>query len=251
MITIKNTYAQERMMIAGQLLAELFEQLQAWIEPGMTTRSIDDYIEQYLVKHKLRTTLKGYLGYRHVSCISINDEVVHGVPRESVKTAAGDLIKIDVCASYDGYCADMARPIFVGTPPEKVAHFMMVAQQSLDAGIEQIKEGARLGTVSATIQRIIEEHKFGVVREFAGHGIGKKMHEDPEILNYGKAGTGPEIRVGMAFALEPMLTMGDHRIYVLNDGWTVKTVDKSLAMHVEDTVLVTEHGPKVLTRLKN
>lgn len=249
MITIKNTYAQEKMMVAGTLLAGLFEQLREWIEPGMTTAYIDGFIESYLDKHKLRTTLKGYLGYRHVSCISINDEVVHGVPRDTVKTAEGDLIKIDVCASYDGYCADMARAYYVGQAPENVMHFIEVAQKSLDAGIAHTRVGERLGTVSAAIQRVIEDHKFGIVQEFAGHGIGKKMHEDPEILNYGKAGTGPEIKVGMAFAIEPMLTMGDRRIYVLNDGWTVKTVDKSLAMHVEDTVLVTEHGPKIITRL--
>lgn len=249
MITIKNAYAQERMIIAGRLVAELFEKLREWIEPGMTTRAIDEFVEKYLDEHKLRTTLKGYMGYRHVSCISINDEVVHGVPRESVKTALGDLIKIDICASYDGYCADMARAIYLGTPPDDVSLFMNVAQRSLDAGIECARPGERLGSISAAIQKVIEEHKFGIIQEFAGHGIGKKMHEDPEILNYGKAGTGPEIKAGMAFAIEPMLTMGDHRVYILNDGWTVKTTDKSLAMHVEDTVLVTEHGPRVITRM--
>ncbi len=249
MITIKNAYAQERMVIAGRLLAELFERLREWVRPGVSTQAIDGLIEKYLDDHKLRTTLKGYLGYRHVSCVSINDEVVHGVPRESQIAALGDLVKIDVCASYDGYCADMARAFYLGETPAEVEHFMLAAQKSLDAGIACARPGERLGTLSASIEKVIKDHGFGIVREFAGHGIGKKMHEDPEILNYGKAGTGPEIKAGMAFAIEPMLTMGDHRVYVLNDGWTVKTNDKSLAMHVEDTVLVTDNGPRVLTRL--
>ncbi len=249
MITIKNTFAQDKMATAGQLLAELFELLREWIEPGMTTLSIDAYIEKYQIAHKLRSTMKGYLSYKHVSCISVNDEVVHGVPREGVKITQGDLVKIDVCASYEGYCADMERGFYLGTPQPEVAQFIRIAQSSLDKGISCARPGERLSTLSATIQKEVESHGYGVVREFAGHGIGKKMHEDPEILNYGTPDSGPVIKPGMAFAIEPMITMGDYRIYVLNDGWTVKTVDKSLAAHVEDTVIVTEHGPRIITRL--
>lgn len=250
MITIKNSFAQERMVIAGQILAQLFELLREFIEPGMDTLGIDTFIADYLTKHKLISCSKGYLGYRHVSCISINDEVVHGVPRETMKIAEGDLVKVDVCASYDGYCADMARGYCMGTPTKEVATFLSVAQMALDKGIEHARPGERLSNISASIQQETERNGYGIVREFAGHGIGKKMHEDPEILNYGTAGSGPLIRPGMAFAIEPMITMGDERIYILNDGWTVKTMDKSLAAHVEDTVIVTEHGPKIITRLK-
>lgn len=249
MITIKNTYAQEKMARAGQLLAQLFVTLSRWIEPGMTTLAIDQFIENYLKENKLVSTTKGYLTYKHSSCISINDEVVHGVPRESMKVKESDLVKVDVCASYDGYCADMARSFVIGTTTAEVTQFITVAQSALDAGIAQVQVGGRLSNVSAAIQKETEAYGYGVVREFAGHGIGKKMHEDPEIVNYGTPGSGPVMRAGMTFAIEPMITMGDFRVYVLEDGWTVKTVDSSLAAHVEDTVLVTDHGPKILTRL--
>ncbi len=249
MITIKNVYAQERMAITGRLLAELFEILKDWIEPGMTTLQVDAYIDQYTQKNKMISCTKGYHGYKHASCISVNDVVVHGVPGDTTQLVPGDLIKIDVCASYEGYCADMARPFFLGTPSKEVAQFLEAAQEALDQGISCARAGERLGTLSAKIQQVVEERGYGVVREFAGHGIGKKMHEAPEILNYGKAGCGPVIKSGMAFAIEPMITMGNHRVYILDDGWTVKTVDKSLAAHVEDTVIVTDHGPKIITRL--
>ena len=248
MITIKNSYAQEQMAVTGRLLAELFELLKEYLEPGMQTLMIDKFVESYSHKHGLISCTKGYHGYQHASCISINDEVVHGVPGEVI-LQEGDLVKIDVCVSYKGYCADMARPFFLGTPSEKVAHFMQVAQQALDEGIKVARPGQRLGTLSSTIQKVVEAEGYGIVREFAGHGIGKKMHEAPEILNYGKADSGPVIKAGMAFAIEPMITMGNHRIEILADGWTVKTVDNSLAAHVEDTVIVTDHGPHIITRL--
>ncbi len=250
MITIKNGYARERMGQAGRLLAELFVTLEKWLEPGMSTLMIDSYIEEYLKNNKLISSTKGYLGkYNHSSCISINDEVVHGVPKEDMKIAQGDLVKIDVCASYDGYCADMARSFFLGQVAQEVVDFVEVARMALDKGISKALPGEHLSNISAAIQEEVEAHGYGVVREFAGHGIGKKMHEDPEILNYGKPGKGPVIRPGMAFAIEPMITMGDFRVYILQDGWTVKTVDKSLAAHVEDTIIVTENGPDIITRL--
>ena len=248
MITIKNTFAQEKMARAGTLLAALFELLYTFIEPGMSTHVVDAFIEKYLDTHKLRSSSKGYLGYRHVSCISVNDEVVHGVPRTTTILASGDLIKIDICASYEGYCADMARSFVLGTADKAVSDFIKVGQSALDKGIAAAQDGARLSDISAAIQDEVEKHGFGVVREIAGHGIGKKMHEDPEILNYGKRGCGPVIRPGMAFALEPMITMGDYKIFLLPDGWTAKTVDKSLAVHVEDTIIVTKNGPVIITR---
>ncbi len=249
MISIKNTFAQGKMATAGQLLAQLFEFLEEWIEPGMNTLAIDAFIEKYQVAHKLKSAMKGYLTYKHVSCISVNDEVVHGVPCDSMTIVEGDLVKIDVCASYEGYCADMARCYFIGAPRKEVVDFVAVAQAALNKGIEHAITDERVSSISAAIQKEVEKHGYGVVREFAGHGIGKKMHEEPEILNYGKAGEGPRIRPGMAFAIEPMITMGDYGIHVLNDGWTVKTMDKSLAAHVEDTVIVTQNGPKIITRL--
>jgi methionyl aminopeptidase len=249
MITIKDKQAQARMSSTGELLAHLFGQLTERILPGISTLELDTIIDEYLEQHKLVSSSKGYMGYRHASCISLNDEVVHGVPSAHKRIREGDLVKVDVCASYQGYCADMARCYFVGSGSQELHAFVAVAQSALDKGIEQAVPGKRITDISAAIQKEVERHGYGVVREFAGHGIGKNMHEDPEILNYGKPGCGPVIQSGMAFAIEPMITMGDYRVYVTRDGWTVKTVDKSMAAHVEDTVIVTDHGPEIITRL--
>ena len=248
MIMIKNKKALQKMETAGKLLVEIFDEISALIKPGVTTLKIDQIIEQLIVQKNLVSRMKGYMGYKHTSCISINDEVVHGVPSEKKVLQDGDLIKIDVCASWSGYCADMARSFYVGPMPQEVQQFVHNAQNALNKGIEQIRVGNRLGDISAAIQKEIEKDGFGIVREFAGHGIGKQMHEEPEILNYGEAGNGVVLQEGMVFALEPMTTMGQHSVYVDRDGWTVKTVDRSLAAHVEDTVVVTESGPKILTR---
>ena len=218
------------------------------IAPGCTALTIDRTIEQLIQKKGLLSRTKGYMGYKHASCISINDEVVHGVPSDQKIFQEGDLVKIDVCASWRGYCADMARSFYVGSVSKDVERFVSNAQRALNKGIEQVRVGNTLGDISAAIQCEVEKEGFGIVRDFAGHGIGKQMHEDPEILNYGEAGKGIKLQEGMVFAIEPMITMGKHDVYVDRDGWTVKTTDKSLAAHVEDTVVVTENGPKILTR---
>jgi len=237
------------MRTAGKLLAQLFVELDQVIVSGKSTLEIDAYIASYLQAHDLVSQSKGYAGYRHVSCISINDEVVHGVPSSERKVREGDIVKVDVCASWNGYCADMARTFFVGDVSADAKALVGAAYRSLDAGIEKAVPGAKLTDISAAIQREVEKAGFSVVRDFAGHGIGKKMHEEPEILNYGKPGRGPVIREGMAFAIEPMITQGRYDVYVESDGWTAKTVDKSLAAHVEDTVVVTSSGPQIVTRL--
>lgn len=249
MITIKDKSAIEKMSETGILLAKMFEQIVDELKIGISTLDLDSWIENYLKAKNLVSSSKGYMGYKHSSCISLNDEVVHGIPSANKKLKKGDLVKIDVCASYNGYCADMARCYFIDEPTDEARHLVDVAQIALEKGIEKAKPGNYLSDVSAAIQAEVERHGYGVVREFAGHGIGKKMHEDPEILNYGKPGCGPIIKAGMAFAIEPMITMGNHKIYISQDGWTVKTIDKSLAAHVEDTVIVVEHGPKIITRL--
>ncbi len=249
MITIKNENALERMAKAGSLLARMFEKMPQLLEPGVSTAHIDAWIDGYLRQHNLVSSMRGYMGYRHVSCISLNDEVVHGIPTNDRKLKEHDLVKVDVCASFNGYCADMARAFFVAEGTQEARRLVDVAWSALSKGIDEVLAGQRLGNVSAAIQQEVEAHGCGVVREFAGHGIGKRMHEDPEILNYGKPGCGPVMKPGMAFAIEPMITAGDYKVYVAHDGWTVKTIDKSLAAHVEDTVIVTEHGPRILTRV--
>ena len=249
MIIIKNKEALDAMLVAGRLLAELFEELKSFIVPGISTLDIDTYVTTYLQKHKLVSQTVGYAGYRHASCVSLNDEVVHGVPQAVKVIVSGDLVKVDVCAALNNYCADMARCFIAGTPDSKKQQLIAVAQQSLDAGIAQAVPGKKLTDISYAIQQVVESAGCGVVRDFAGHGIGRKMHEAPEILNYGKPGRGPLIREGMAFAIEPMITQGNYPVCVDKDGWTVRTVDGSLAAHVEDTVLVTQHGPVIATRL--
>ncbi len=250
MITIKNKAAFEKMTVAGQLLALLFKHLAELVQAGISTLELDTWIACYLQKHNLMSQSKGYMGYQHVSCISLNDEVVHGVPCATTILKEGDLVKIDVCAAWQGYCADMARCFFVGTATEHAQKLVSVAYTALDKAIEQIYVGNHLSNISVAIQRYVESHGYTIVRDFAGHGIGKRMHESPEILNYGQPNKGLLLRHGMSFAIEPMITMGDYAVYIAADGWTAKTIDKSLAAHVEDTILVTDQGPQVITRLE-
>lgn len=248
---IKNKESLRKMGQAGKLLVEIFDEIVSLIKPDVSTLELDSEIERLIKNKGLVSRTKGYRGYRYASCISINDEVVHGIPSAQKKLKNGDLVKIDVCASWRGYCADMARSFYVGTMPKEIQRLIENAQKALNRGIEQARPGKKLGDISAAIQAEIEKEGFGVVRDFAGHGIGKQMHEAPEVLNYGDAGKGPTLRPGMTFAIEPMVTMGKHDVFVADDGWTVKTVDRSLAAHVEDTVVVTEDEPKILTRAAN
>jgi methionyl aminopeptidase len=249
MITIKDKRARQKMATAGMLLAQVFSELEPYITAGATTLELDKIIAQLLHYKKLISQSKGYKGYQHVSCISVNDEVVHGIPSASKRLNPGDLVKVDVCAAWEGYCADMARCFFVEKALAEAQRLVDVAYRALDRGIEQAQPGKRLGDISAAIQTEVERAGFGVVRDFAGHGIGKRMHEDPEVLNYGKSGQGPLLRAGMSLALEPMITAGDYAVYVMPDGWTAKTRDGSLAAHVEDTVIITEEGPHIITRV--
>ena len=247
MIIIKNRQAISKMKDAGKRLSEVIAEAINIVAPGVTTLEVDSFIEKKLVSLKLDTRCKGYMGYKHVSCISVNDVVVHGVPSSQIITDQ-DLVKIDVCASYEGYCADMARPKYLGlSSNERIIEMMDAAKSALAIGTAAAVKGNRIGDISHAIQSVIEAKQFGILRDFAGHGIGKKMHEEPEILNYGKPGTGFLIQQGMTFAIEPMITLGSEEVFIDSDKWTVRTKDKSFSTHIEDTVLVTDHGPEVLT----
>ncbi len=248
MITIKNKMALRKMAQAGSLLADLFQELKLHVQSGVSTGTIDAFIADGLTKRSLVSRTKGYKGYAHVSCISINDEVVHGVPRFDRFLQEGDLVSIDVCASHNGYCADMARTVCVGAVFDQARKLCLAVQQTLDKGIATARAGNHLSDISAAMQQEAERQGFAVVRDFAGHGIGKYMHEDPEILNYGVPGTGPVLQAGMTLALEPMITAGSYKVFIDRDGWTVRTADGSLAAHEEDTVAVTDGEPQVLTR---
>ncbi|MBI2352693.1 type I methionyl aminopeptidase [Candidatus Dependentiae bacterium] len=249
-VIIKDNKAITSMRRAGLLLAEIFENIGSVVTAGRTTESIDQWIFQQLLKQQLVSQSMGYKGYKHASCISINDEVVHGVPNSFQILKEGDLVKIDVCASWQGYCADMARCFLIGEKTNaSILNLISVANEALERGIAQAIAGNRLFDISFAIQRCVEEQGYGVVRDFAGHGIGKAMHEDPDVPNFGTAGTGMRLKAGMAFAIEPMITQGHYDVFVDKDGWTVKTVDGSWAAHVEDTIVITENGPEILTRL--
>lgn len=249
MITIKNADAINKMHIAGNLLAKMFASLEMVISSGMSTFEIDAWIENYIKNNNMISCTKGFMTYRHSSCISLNDEVVHGIPSAKKYLKDGDLVKVDVCASYNGYCADMARCFFVNEVSNEMINLVEVARLALECGIAKAKPGNCLSDISHAIETEVKKYGYGIVREFAGHGIGKKMHEDPEILNYGAPGKGPIVKEGMAFAIEPMITLGKHNVLIDEDGWTVRTADGSLAAHVEDTVIVMEKGPMIITRL--
>ena len=247
MISIKNKQAVLKMKTAGKLLAKVLHDIKPLVKAGVTTLQLDAWIENEFRKNHLSPRTKGYKGYKHASCISLNDEVVHGVPSDKKVLKNGDIVKIDLVASWKGYCADTTRSFFVGEVPEKVRDFVRTARIALNKGIAKAVAGNHLSDISHAIQKEVERNGFSVVRDLAGHGIGKNIHEDPEVLNYGEPGEGPILREGMTLAIEPMITMGKYDIYVAKDGWTIKTVDKSLAAHEEDTVLITQNKPKVLT----
>jgi methionyl aminopeptidase len=249
MITIKNKIAIEKMYTAGQHLADLFSQLEMLIKADISTLFLDTHIEAFIKSKGMVSETKGYAGYRHASCISINDELVHGVPSAHKILKEGDLIKVDVCASFKGYCADMARPFIVHSDHTGLLGRMIEASQlSLDAGISNAISGKRLYDISAAIGLTLEQYGYGIVRDFVGHGIGRSMHEEPDVPNYGIAGTGPKLVSGMAFAIEPMFTEKGYAVFVDSDKWTVKTKDKGIAMHREDTVVITQGQPLVITR---
>lgn len=249
MIIIKNEQALQKISEAGRRIASILRDVQNVLVAGASTASVDRWIDEQLKKYDLISQTKGYRSYRHVSCISINSELVHGIPAENKIIQTGDLVTVDVCAAWQGYCADAARSFIVGVAASDEAYKLIsAAEQALKLGIEKAVVGGRLSDISAAIQSEVESNGYAVVRDFCGHGIGKKMHEEPEILNYGIPGRGPILRAGMVFAIEPMITAGDYAVRTTSDGWTVVTVDGSLAAHVEDTVIITSSGPCVVTR---
>ena len=248
-VKIKDANAIEQMRVAGKLLANIFNNMANVVVVESSTQAIDLWIEEQLRLSNLISQSKGYKGYKYVSCISVNDVVVHGIPTKQQILQNGDLVKVDVCAAWQGYCADMARCFIIGNDDNKANDLVDVAQKALNAGIAQAVIGNRLYDISAAIQRYVEKHKYSVVRDFAGHGIGKCMHEEPDVPNFGTEGTGMRLKAGMTFAIEPMITQGSYEVYIDRDGWAARTKDGLLAAHVEDTILITENEPEILTRL--
>ena len=247
MISIKSDREIELMKEAGRLVGETHKYLKQFIKEGITTIELDRLAEDFIRKNGGIPTEKGYEGYPASICASVNDEVVHGIPGKR-KLKNGDIITIDMVISYKGYQADSAWTYAVGEISEEKKYLMEHTEKALYEGLKQVKPGNRLGDVSHAIQEYAESHNLSVVRELSGHGIGTEMHEDPDIPNYGKKGTGILLKKGMTLAIEPMLNLGKRDIAILNDDWTIVTLDGSDSAHYEHTVVVTSDGCEIITK---
>lgn len=231
---------------AGKVLSQLLAFLKPRVAPGLATKALDEEALAWIKRAGAAPAFLGYRGFPASICVSVNDEVVHGIPGARV-ICAGDVVSVDAGVKVDGYNADAAITVAVGPVSKPVARLVAVTEEALHEGIAMATTEHRLSDISHRIQETVERAGFGVVRDFVGHGIGRAIHEDPPIPNYGPPNRGPRLRAGMVLAIEPMVTMGDWQVQVLADGWTAVTKDHSLAAHFEHTIAVTEHGPEVFT----
>jgi methionyl aminopeptidase len=245
-IKVKTGAEIEAMRLAGRLTGEVLDEIGKFLKAGLTTAEIDRRAEKLMRDKGGEPVFLGYRGYRHATCLSINNEIVHGIPGERV-VKDGDIVSVDVGVKVNGYCGDCAATFPVGKISAKAEKLLRVGRESLKAAIKQARAGRHLGDISHAVEAYAESRGFSVVRDLYGHGIGRNLHEDPLIPNYGKAGEGIELKPGMVLAIEPMLNIGDWRIKTLTDGWTVVTEDGSLSCHFEHTVLITDKEPEVLT----
>ncbi|HYX30460.1 MAG TPA: type I methionyl aminopeptidase [Pyrinomonadaceae bacterium] len=248
MIIGKSRKEIDKMRAAGQLVGRVLHELRAMVEPGITTLEVNRAAEQMIRDAGAYPTFKGYNGFPFSICASVNEQVVHGFPSQ-YELQEGDIFSIDVGATLDGFVGDTATTVAVGDVGEDRLRLMRVTQECLELAIEQCRAGNHLGDIGFAVQSHAESHGYSIVRDYVGHGIGRKMHEDPQIPNYGKPGKGPKIKKGYVFALEPMVNMGSLHTKTLNDGWTVVTVDGQPSAHFEHTVAITDEGPEVLTRV--
>jgi methionyl aminopeptidase len=237
----------DRMREAGRLVGEVLAELAAQVAPGVTTADLDRMAEKRIAQAGATAAFKGYHGYPATICASINDEVIHGIPSGRRVLNEGDVISLDVGASLDGYYGDSAITLPVGQVSEAAATLLRVTEEALYKAIEQTRPGGRVSDIGHAVQRHVEAYGFSVVREFVGHGIGQRMHEEPQVPNYGDPGRGPRLSEGMVLAIEPMVNAGKAAVRVLADGWTAVTKDGSLSAHFEHTVAVTAEGPRILT----
>jgi methionyl aminopeptidase len=248
-ITIKSKAEFEVMRRAGRLVAETLERLEAAVKPGVSTGELDKIAYEHITKSNGIPSFKGYHGFPASICTSVNDEVVHGIPSKRRVLEEGDIVSIDCGAIIDGWHGDAALTVAVGHTTPEMKRLMQITQESLGKGIEMVQPGKRMGDVSAAIQRYAEDHGYGVVREYVGHGIGREMHEEPQVPNWGSPGRGVLLKKGMALALEPMVNAGKADVRVLDDRWTVVTKDGKWSAHFEHTVAMTDNGTEVLTKL--
>lgn len=247
MISIKTPREIELLRKAGKIVGDTHNYLKPYILPGMTTKELDDLAHNYIISQGATPSFKGYNGYPGSICTSVNEEVVHGIPGGR-KLKDGDIISIDIGACYKGYHGDSAWTYTVGNVREEVLNLMKYTEEALFAGLSVIKEGTRIGDIGYAVSNIAKEHNLGVVKELVGHGVGSHLHEDPDVPNYGKQGTGPVLKEGMVIAVEPMLNLGTPNIYILDDDWTIITADDKPSAHFEHTVLVKKDGYEILTK---
>ena len=232
---------------AGKLVAKVFETVAPLIRPGISTYEINEIAEKVIYNGGGSCPCKGYYDYPAGTCVSVNDTLIHGIPSKKIILKEGDIVSLDVVACLHGYCADATRTYLVGTCRDNVKQILDVCQKAFYEGIKMAKPGNRVGDISASIQHYVESHGYNVARDFTGHGIGKGMHEDPSVPNYGIAGTGPLLQKGMTLAVEPMILEGKKDTRVLGDGWTVKSRDGKLTCHYENTIVITEEGCEIIT----
>jgi methionyl aminopeptidase len=245
-ISIKSTSEIEKMRAAGKILSGTFKELEKHIQPGITTKELDKIAYDYILSQGAKPSFLNYGGFPGSICASLNDVVIHGIP-DNTKIKDGDILSLDIGVLLNGYHSDAARTYPVGNISSEAKRLIEVTKQSFFEGMKYLRHGERLFSVSATIQDYVESHGYSIVRGYCGHGIGKQLHEDPEIPNYGSFGHGIRLCKGMTVAVEPMVNLGRFETKVLSDGWTVKTKDGKLACHYENTVLITDGNPEILT----
>ncbi|MEA2684604.1 MAG: methionyl aminopeptidase [Chloroflexota bacterium] len=246
MITVKSKTELQLMRDAGKLLAEVLDELEGACTAGVTTNDIDRIADGLIRKSGAVPGFLGYNGFPKSLCISVNEEVVHGIPGSRV-IGDGDLVSLDCGLVYNGLWADSGRTVMVGDVTQQARKLVDVTRNALDAGIQQARPGNRVGDISAAVQKVVEAGGFSVVRNFVGHGIGRNMHEEPQVPNFGVPGTGPLLKTGYALAIEPMVNEGTHEVEMLDDRWTIITADRKLSAYFEHTVLITDDGPEIST----
>ncbi len=250
MIILKSPREIERMRVPCRMVAEILSKLAEMVVPGVTTSDLEAFANAEALKRKAKAAFKGYCDYPYALCCSPNSQVVHGMPnKQPLKT--GDIVSLDFGVLYDDFYGDAAVTLPVGDISSAASTLIQATKQSLDEGIRKAVAGNRLHDVSHAIQSHVEQRGYSVVRDFVGHGIGRKLHEDPQIPNYGRPGTGVLLKPGMVLAIEPMINEKSYEVKVLADGWTVVTCDGGLSAHFEHTVAITEHGPEILTSINN
>ncbi len=247
MIVIKSQHEIELMTKAASVTAEMFIHLPGIIKPGVSTAEIDRWVEAFILKHDMRPAFKGYGGFPASACISVNEEVVHGIPSKKRILKEGDIVSVDLGTIYKDYYSDAARTYPVGKISEEHEKLIEVCRQSFFEGLKYCRAGNRLGDISHAVQECVEGNGFSVIRDFVGHGVGHDLHEDPQVPNYGRAGHGPKLVPGMVIAIEPMIAAGDYDVEVLDNDWTAVTTDGSYAAHYENTVVITDGDPMILT----